>query len=120
MMKNNTAQSNSLKATLMGLAVALLLMLGLSLVSALVVHYSPLSETSLKGASVLINALALLAGGYIAGQVNGAKGLLSGLTVAAAALALMILLGGGFDDGMPLKIVYCSLSGMVGGIFGVR
>jgi|GEM_PF-4681804 len=119
-MKNNMTHGGSLKATLMGLAVALLLMLGLSGVATLIVHFSPLSQTALAGAAVLVNVLALLAGGFIAGQINGAKGLLSGLTVAAAALALMILLGGGFDDGMPLKIVYCSLSGMVGGIFGVR
>ncbi len=119
-MKNNANTGNSLKAAIMGLAITLLLMLALSGIASMIIHFSPLSQTSLAAAAVINNVLALLAGGFGAGRISGAKGLLTGLTVAGAALVLMILIGGGFDDGMPLKIVYCCLAGMVGGIFGVR
>ena len=110
---------HSMKALLYGLIVCGVILLLLTLLCAGVVYWSPLSEEILPKLAVVVDILALLAGGYTAGRINGGKGLLMGLITAGVVLLLMLPLGGA-ESNIIQKALYCLLAGMAGGVFGVR
>lgn len=117
---NNQLTLNMVKGIGAGVVSAILVMLILSLLMAIIVYFSPIAEDSLHGVAVIINAIAIFIGGYITAHLAGSRGLLLGLTTAALILMLMILFGPGEGGNITLKVVYCLLAGMIGGIFGVR
>lgn len=117
---NNQLTMGMLKGIGAGVVSAILVMLILSLLTAMIVYFSPIAESSLRGVAIIINAIAIFIGGYITGHLAGSRGLLLGLITAAVILLLMILLGPNDGGNITLKVVYCLLAGMIGGIFGVR
>jgi putative membrane protein (TIGR04086 family) len=117
---SNILNLRTVKGVGAGVISAVLVMLLLSLLAAMVVYLSPLSEGGLSGIAIFINAIAIFIGGYICGHMTGSRGLLLGLIMAAVVLLLMILLGPHDGGSITLKVVYCLLSGMIGGIFGVK
>lgn len=115
----NEGVLHSIKSVFWGLIACAAVILLLSFLSAAVVYFSPMSEQPLLVIAVIIDILALLAAGFVAARVNGKKGLLMGLITAAIALLIMLPLGGS-EINIAQKGVYCILSGMIGGIFGVK
>lgn len=117
---NNQFAIQAIKGVGAGVASAVLVMLALSLLAAMVVYFSPISEGSLNGIAIILNAMAIFIGGYITGHMVGSRGLLMGLITAAVILLLMIIIGPSDGGNITLKVIYSLLSGMIGGIFGVR
>lgn len=118
--KSEMTRGGGLRAAISGAAAALLLMLVLSGLTSLVVHFSSLSEGVLKGAGIAIEAISLFMGGLTAGRISGERGLINGLIVALIMLILMVLLGGGIGDDFPVKTACCLFPALLGGVFGVR
>ncbi len=122
-MKEHTAPflpSGGIRAVFIGVAATVICMLLLSFLLSAIIYFSPLSESLLPRLAILSNTLSLLFGGWMAGRLAGSRGLLVGMLTSAIILILMLLFGFGEGVAIPLKLVYCLLAGMIGGIFGVR
>lgn len=111
--------NNKAKSVLIGLGISLLTMLLLSIPVSLVVHFSPLQDLHLDHLALLIESLALLAGGFIAAASARERGLLLGLVTAGLALLLLFFLNQG-SGSMGLKLLLGFLAGGIGGVLGVR
>lgn len=103
-----------------GVVCTMAVMAVLSLAAAAVIYFSSLPESCAPGVAVVINAIALVAGGYAAGRKAGEKGLLMGVLLAAVMLLLMLAGGDGMGERPAIKAVYCLLAAMSGSIFGVK
>ena len=109
-----------MKAVGLGFCVTVILMLIVSVVFSLLVYFTPLRESIYTAAAPILNALCLLAGGFVTGQRAKEKGALLGC-ILAVLLLLLMLAGGAALDARPLiKVIYCLLAGTAGGIIGVK
>lgn len=103
-----------------GLLATLLAMLLLSLLGSAVVFFSRLPESSLYIIAVLVNVLALFAGGFIAGRKGKSRGLVRGLIVGVVVLALMVAFGSVPLAQLAMKAGYCLPAAALGGVCGVK
>lgn len=110
---------NKIKAVLLGLAAAFLCLLLLSMVLSLVVYLTPISDLVLDKLAVVIEGVALIAGGAVVGMSAGEKGLVLGLITAVLVSITLFLLNGG-SGLMGIKVAVCLVAGGLGGVLGVR
>ncbi len=108
-----------LRGAIHGLLAALALLLTFSLPAALIVYFSPLSETALTGVALLLDALAAGAGGWYAARRAGSRGLLCG-ALTALFLAPLLLLIGPQTTGPAAQLLCCVVPALIGGIVGVK
>ena len=123
-MKLKPAFNNSLPALSLGclgslffgVMAALLLVLLFSLLSALIIYNSSLSESLYYNIAPAINGIAYFAAGIIA-ALGGKRGYLRGLAAGLLLLLVYIAIGG---LPAPMQITYTLLAATTGGILGVR
>ena len=76
------------KGILWGTGISLILLLSLSFIAAAFIYYTSLNQQTLAVVAIVIDAIALFAGGLMAGKKAGAKGMIMGLSVAIIILAM--------------------------------
>ena len=111
-----------LKGVLLSLVTATVL----ACLFAVVVYFSDLPDFVYVSSSFIIGAIACVFGGFYAGKKATARGLFLGGAVGLlfflvlAFLALMIKKELDLDLGNAIMLASCTLSGMLGGVLGVR
>ncbi len=108
---------------LYGLLIAIVIIGFLSLLFSVIVYFSPLGESCLRPAGIIITVFGLFCGGYIAGRRGGNYGLIRGLILGLLYLFILYLFAAG--SGSPLlplltKGGYTLLSSIIGGIWGIK
>jgi len=91
----NGVQMQGAAGALMGLAAALLILLICSLIGSGLVYFTRLPESSFHVMAILIDILAMFAGGFIAAHKAGNRGLLRGLAVGLI-IAILTVSGDNF------------------------
>jgi putative membrane protein (TIGR04086 family) len=96
-----------------------------SMATALLLRYSSLDSDLLPSIAYLLNALSLLAGGFMTGRKSGTKGWIHGGVQGLIYSAIILLLGFlAFDSSPtvhPLPFAICAFGlGALGGILGVN
>jgi len=108
-----------------GLLYTLALVLGGALLTAFLLSFTDIRESSLPYFTYAINVIGLLLGGFVAGRRCGNKGWYYGGMTGLCYFLLVLLIGFlGFDVPMQLVTLLYLLGafviGAVGGIFGVN
>jgi putative membrane protein (TIGR04086 family) len=116
------SRAKKILPALLGLLTALIVLGALSLILAGALFFTDLSENIIPAAAIIINAAALLGGGFTAGRLGAKHGLRRGLSVGIIYAILLLLLC--FISGNPLagiigKALYSIAAAGVGGILGV-
>ena len=105
--------------TIYGLVAAIIALLLLSFIGSSVVYFSSMSENSLYVMAVIINIIAMFAGGFMAGRKAKSRGLVRGLIVGVALLLLMLAFGSVTFSQLALKAGYCLPAAALGGVCGI-
>ncbi|MEG1501221.1 MAG: TIGR04086 family membrane protein [Clostridiales bacterium] len=118
-----TANGGIILPQIYGLLIVLLLIAVLSLAFSTIIQLTPLSESYLRPAGVIISVIALFIGGYIAGRKGQNMGLLRGLIIGILYFLVLSLLA--WKSGLnPLmlfsKAGYIMLSAAIGGVCGIK
>lgn len=108
------------KSLMLGIVTTLVLILLLSMVSAVIVYYSSIPESSLNVFATIINIIALAAGGYVGSRTARAKGLMHGLIIGVVVVLVLLLSGNNADATSPVTAAYCLLAAIGGGVLGVK
>lgn len=109
----------TLKSILIGIGAALVAILALSGIASLIVYLSPMLDSNLMIFAIIIEAIAIFAGAYIAAHLHGSRGLIMGLICAIGIYCLLLLIGTNAISPL-LKLAYCAICGMAGGFFGIK
>ncbi|GGE27272.1 hypothetical protein GCM10011571_31850 [Marinithermofilum abyssi] len=108
-----------------GVTLILAVVLAGSVITALLLRFSTISESTLPYFTYGINAAALLSGGWVSGRKAGRRGwLYGGLTGLVYVLLIFIIGFLAFDTAMrvqPALLLICATSlSALGGVFGVN
>ncbi len=121
---HSTLWQSRFGAILYGVIWALIVTFVLSFFTSIILYYSPLSETYLYPASIVIIVISIFFGAYLTAQKSQTNGLIKGVVVGVCVFIILLLLsylfGGFFLNGLLLKLVYCVVAGAIGGIFGIK
>jgi len=118
-------EGNPVMPTLWGMLYTVLIVLAGSLVLAFLLEWTSFSETQVPLVMYVINAIALLYGGFIAGRRSPTRGWLSG-AVCGLGYALLMLVIGFLAFDMPMSgkalafLAVAVLLGALGGILGIN
>lgn len=108
-----------------GLLSALCTALFLILISALIFHFTPISEAFLPITSLGILAVSTFGGGFVGAREAGIKGFLHGIVIGSVFFVLVTILAliiGPAGVGLMIlikKLLVCVIAGVFGGIIGV-
>lgn len=110
----------AVKCILIGVGGALAAMLVLSGLMSLIIYLSPLLDSNLFAFAIIIEALAIFGGSFLAARMHGSRGLLIGLITGMVIFLLLLIIGGNIVVSPLLKLSYCLICGITGGILGIR
>ncbi|WP_232695958.1 TIGR04086 family membrane protein [Brevibacillus daliensis] len=108
-----------------GLFLTLGLVLLGSIITALLLSFSDIQESSLPYFSYAINVISLLIGGYVTGRKSGVRGWYYGGLAGLGYFLLVLLIGFlGFDAPLELNTllytIFAFVIAAIGGVFGVN
>ena len=118
-------ERSSVSPMLLGILYTVIIVLVGSLILALLLEWTSLPESQVPMAMFLVNGIALLYGGFIAGRRSEARGWFSG-AVSGLGYALVMLIIGflAFDMNLSLEailfLVGAILLGTLGGALGIN
>lgn len=119
------ALATSSSPIITGTLTTIALVLVGSLFTSVLLQFSSISEMSLPYFTYTVNAISILAGGWIAGKKGGQKGWYFGGLTGIAYFALIVLIGFLAFDVTPqlnasLYLAIAFLVGALGGVVGVN
>lgn len=86
-------ERGAVSSMLYGIMYTVILVLAGSLLLALLLEWTPLQESQMPVAMFLVNGIALLCGGFIAGRRSEARGWLSGAMSGLGYALVMLIIG---------------------------
>jgi putative membrane protein (TIGR04086 family) len=113
----------NMKPVFRGLIVTYLMIIILSTIFSMILHFTSLSEIWIQPLGVAITTISLFFGGRSSAKSAGSKGLLQGLIIGISFILIMILFSA-FNEiawsTIPVKLFYALVAASVGGISGVK
>ncbi|GEM_PF-2971413 len=108
------------KSLMYGIVTTLVLILFLSMISAIIVYYSNIPESSLNVFATVINIISLAAGGYVGSKTARSRGLIHGLIIGLVVVIILIIAGNNGGSNLPVTAAYSILAAIIGGVLGVK